>query len=250
MYCRKCGAKIPDDSVFCQFCGTDIVNEMAKSEPTYTVEENYQPINNTPYVPPTFYSDPVNHKNRTRSIWKIFACLILVAAIISAIMSYTSGNNNNIVSDLNNMVSDINSSADSSSNSTSSSSSTTDKGLPAIEPVSGSILSGTAGYDSEITIKNNSEPCVVKLKDSYQNDVLAFYVRANEEVTVGVPGKYLYVYFASGETWYGYQNLFGENTYYSMDDEGIDFYEYTMTYTLYPVSNGNFTETPIDASDF
>lgn len=67
---------------------------------------------------------------------------------------------------------------------------------------------------------------------------------------MGVPAEYLYVYFASGDTWYGASNLFGEHTNYSMDDELLNFKEYTWEYTLYPVTDGNFSQTPIDADDF
>ena len=52
---------------------------------------------------------------------------------------------------------------------------------------------------------------------------MSFYVRAGDVVTIGVPAEYLYVYFASGDTWYGSTHLFGEQTSYSMDDEICDF---------------------------
>ena len=79
---------------------------------------------------------------------------------------------------------------------------------------------------------------------------MSFYVRAGDTVTVGVPCEYLYVYFASGDTWYGTSHLFGEDTSYSMDDTICDFTEYTWEYTLYPVSSGNFSQTPIDEDEF
>lgn len=128
-----------------------------------------------------------------------------------------------------------------------------DPGLnPVTEPRSGTILSGTEAYNgSEITISaSGGESYVVKLKTSSGVTRLSFYVRAGDTVTVGVPAEYLYVYFASGDTWYGNANLFGENTSYSMDDEIFDFTTYTAKYTLYPVTNGNFSETPIDKEDF
>jgi hypothetical protein len=122
----------------------------------------------------------------------------------------------------------------------------------AIIPQSGDILSGIEYFDgSQLTITADSgSSYVVKLKTSSGVERLSFYVRAGETVTVGVPAEYLYVYFASGDTWYGKKLLFGEETYYSMDDEGLDFSEYTWEYTLYPVTSGNFSETPIDPDDF
>lgn len=130
---------------------------------------------------------------------------------------------------------------------------TTDSYLtPMEEPYSGEIFTGYDDYDgSELTIKSSgSESYVVKLKDIYDDEVMSFYVRAGDTVTVGVPAEEMYVYFASGAMWYGMDDLFGNETSYSMDDELKDFGNYTYEYTLYPVSNGNFSETPIDAEDF
>lgn len=128
-----------------------------------------------------------------------------------------------------------------------------DTGLtPVSEPQSGVILVGREVYDgSEITIKaSGGESCVVKLKTRSGIERMSFYVRAGDTVTVGVPAEYLYVYFASGDIWYGTTHLFGEKTSYSMDDEICDFTKYTWEYTLYPISNGNFSQTPIDEDDF
>ena len=126
------------------------------------------------------------------------------------------------------------------------------EGVPLAEPRSGTILSGTETYgESEITVTaSGGESCVVKLKTYSGVERLSFYVRAGETVTVGVPAEFLYVYFASGDDWYGRNDLFGKKTSYSMDDELCDFAEYTCEYTLYPVTNGNFSQTPIDADEF
>lgn len=129
---------------------------------------------------------------------------------------------------------------------------TTPPPAPVSAPRSGSILTGKEYVDgSELTITADSgSSCVVKLKTSAGVERLSFFVRAGDTVTIGVPAEYLYVYFASGETWYGRQLLFGDETHYSMDDEILDFTQYTWEYTLYPVSSGNFSETPIDADEF
>ena len=121
-----------------------------------------------------------------------------------------------------------------------------------IIPRSGEILSGSECFDgSELTITADSgSSYVVKLKTASGVERLSFYVRAGETVTVGVPAEHLYVYFASGDTWYGRVLLFGDDTYYSMDDDILDFSQYTWEYTLYPVTSGNFSETPIDPDDF
>ena len=120
-------------------------------------------------------------------------------------------------------------------------------------PVSGTILSGSEHNGSEITVTaDSSSHYVVSLKTASGVERLSFFVRSGETVTVGVPSEYLYVYFASGTSWYGYGKgrMFGEDTVYTKDDDLIDFTEYTWEYTLYPVYDGNFSETPSDESEF
>lgn len=125
------------------------------------------------------------------------------------------------------------------------------KTLP--RPASGTILAGKEYTDSEITVTaSTSHDYVVSLKDMLGYDWVSFYVRAGETVTIGVPPHTLYVYFASGKEWYGYGKglMFGEDTTYSKDDEMLNFSQYSWEYTLYPVTNGNFSETPCDENDF
>lgn len=121
-------------------------------------------------------------------------------------------------------------------------------------PRSGTILYGFEAWDSsEITVTaDGSNDYVVLLKDEQLEDRLVFYVRAGDTVTVGVPTDCFFVYFASGDKWYGFGKgrMFGEDTSYSKDDDLRDFIHYTWEYTLYPVSNGNFSETPINESEF
>lgn len=126
--------------------------------------------------------------------------------------------------------------------------------IPTAKPYSGKVLSGKEYYnESEITITaDNSSDYVVSLKSRSGTERVCFYVRAGDTVTVGVPAEHLYVYFASGNIWYGYGKglMFGKNTIYSKDDELLDFTEYTWEYELYPVTYGNFSETPSNADEF
>ena len=32
MYCRKCGNKLEDDSVFCNYCGTQVITDKPSEE--------------------------------------------------------------------------------------------------------------------------------------------------------------------------------------------------------------------------
>lgn len=125
---------------------------------------------------------------------------------------------------------------------------------PQSPPYSGTVH-GNRIYDyedhSEITIHASSgHDCVVKLKHQDGSTALTFYVRAGETATVNVPQQNLYVYFAEGTDWYGWNDLFGEETAYSRDKDPVDFSAYTIEYTLYMVSNGNLTLDQIDPEDF
>lgn len=123
----------------------------------------------------------------------------------------------------------------------------------ATRPESGTILSGYYYDESEITVTADSfEDYVVSLKNVYGDTYISFYVRAGETVSVGVPYEHLRVHFACGEEWYGYGKglMFGPNTYYSKDDEILNFVDYAWEYTLHPVTDGNFSETPSSAEEF
>ena len=218
--CEQCGNIIPADSILCRHCG----NSEKASTLSYTSPYVYVPNKNvTPRHVHSTYTPTVTRvkEKEELSVKKVLiGCAIFILLMIIIIVA---GMDN------------------------------ADSGLtPVAEPRSGTILSGVEYYSgSNITITAASgESCVVKLKTSSDVEVMSFYVRAGETVTVGVPNKYLYVYFASGKTWYGTDHLFGKNTSYSMDDDICDFTRYTWEYTLYPVSSGNFSQTPIDEDKF
>ena len=130
-------------------------------------------------------------------------------------------------------------------------------GLTALKPVprpaSGTILSGEECDESAIVVTaDNDYDYVVSLKTYWNSECVTFYVRAGTTVTIGVPADYLYVYFASGTEWYGYGKglMFGEDTVFSKDDEMLDFTECGWEYTLQPVYDGNFSETPSNENEF
>lgn len=124
--------------------------------------------------------------------------------------------------------------------------------LPIVRrPESGEILINSAlSLQSEITIVNSSSDCYVKLKDPYLYDEFGFYVRAYDTVTIKVPAGYYYVYFASGATWYGTQHLFGDSTLCSKDENIQDFNNYSYTYTLKEIRNGNFNPEDVSIEEF
>ena len=128
------------------------------------------------------------------------------------------------------------------------------------EPENGEILRYGKGYwqsyYSSITVTApEKEAVMVKLKRTVpgkarKETVVAFYVCAGETVEMEIPAISMYVFFAQGETWYGYDDLFGDSTAYGKDSEQIDFSWHTVTYTLQPVSDGNFTTKTTSESDF
>lgn len=124
------------------------------------------------------------------------------------------------------------------------------KALPL--PLNGQIFTGSgAQRESQLTIHSSaSDAYYIKLKDVNNITRFAFFVRPNSTVIMDVPEGNFYIYFASGSTWYGKDDLFGPDTVYSKDSTLHDFTEYTYEYTLYPVVNGNFKETIISAEDF
>lgn len=124
--------------------------------------------------------------------------------------------------------------------------------LPKTEPINGTFLMGQQYYGGNrlTVIASPYSSHVVKLKNTEKKDVLSFYVRAGETVSVSVPNGLFYVYFASGNKWYGDDWLFGEHTSYSMDPDLQDFENYSLTYTLYESTNGNFKEKTIDEEEF
>lgn len=101
---------------------------------------------------------------------------------------------------------------------------------------------------------------LVKLVDAYSKQtVLTVFVRGGIPVQVKVPlGNYV-VKYAAGQTWYGYEHLFGRETGYSKAEttfsfqrestnEGYSINGYTIT--LFKVQNGNLSTREIREDEF
>lgn len=87
-----------------------------------------------------------------------------------------------------------------------------------------------------------------------QDDV-AFFVRPGATVEIDVPVGVYKLYYATGETWYGVTELFGENTVYSSSDELLEFYTdsttaYGNTLELWAQYGGNFETVLIAENEF
>jgi serine/threonine protein kinase len=134
--------------------------------------------------------------------------------------------------------------------------------IDAREPSNGQIIQATvnSGY-CKLTIKNGADSALVKLVsiDEPERYYLEIYVRENETASVNVRDGNYYLKYATGERWYGNNELFGSKTSYTKADTIVSFTtSYSGSYvnyneqeiTLYKVANGNLTTTPISEDDF
>ncbi len=97
---------------------------------------------------------------------------------------------------------------------------------------------------------------LVKLVDAYgSKPVLTVFVRSGTTVEIKVPLGLYEVRYASGETWYGYEYLFGPATVYSKAEktftfEMVDNQVSGYTITLYKVAHGNLHTKGIKPEEF
>ena len=107
--------------------------------------------------------------------------------------------------------------------------------------------------DLSASVKNGMGQASAELIEGY--NALRVFLRSGKSFETDVPlGKYE-VYYATGDAWYGEEELFGPDTQYykcdeifdfTMDDEGYNGWTLTLT----AVYNGNLDTDPIDAEDF
>lgn len=108
--------------------------------------------------------------------------------------------------------------------------------------------------DSPLQIKTNpGSHYWVKIVNAYneREEVVSYFIRGGETLDVNLPmGSYV-VKYAYGDTWYGREHLFGENTGYSKADEVLEFYR-NQSYVIELIQqlNGNLHTTAIDESQF
>jgi hypothetical protein len=97
---------------------------------------------------------------------------------------------------------------------------------------------------------------LLKLVDAYTDSpVLTVFVQSGSTVEVEVPLGTYEVRYASGDTWYGYEHLFGPDTSYSKADKTFTFEVVEnqisgFTITLYRVAHGNLRTSAIKETEF
>lgn len=122
-----------------------------------------------------------------------------------------------------------------------------------------SVMSGNYDEDTNPPFQINNSPDAHTLLKLVSVDtgaeVIAVFVRAGEQISIGVPVGEYHAKIASGQTWYGEAIRFGPKTSYAKLDsvfrftvKGQDLLGHEVT--LSRVSNGNLSRTAISASAF
>lgn len=79
-------------------------------------------------------------------------------------------------------------------------------------------------------------------------DSIKFYVHGNSTVDIQIPKGEYEIYYATGDTWYGEEELFGKDTVYKKCDTTFSFYDDFGQPLSIP--DGNFSISKILASEF
>ena len=107
----------------------------------------------------------------------------------------------------------------------------------------------------EFNTAGNSHFYIKLVDHTTGKTVMTVFVRSGSRVDVDVPlGDYI-IKYASGDSWYGEEHLFGDETSYIAADDVFNFYQTDegvsgYTITLYQVPGGNLQTNEIEASDF
>ena len=104
---------------------------------------------------------------------------------------------------------------------------------------------------SQIKVKNSSTDVILMVKNNRNRVIRHVYINGNDSFTLNVPNGTYSVYFYNGEGWNPNKKM--KNTYCGTPkggfvskesvtkDDNLSVYDQIMTYTLYPVSYGNFS---------
>lgn len=127
--------------------------------------------------------------------------------------------------------------------------------IPALQnPVYTTDKEPVAPFEINLPVGNEYYYIVLIDWDTKKPQVSVF-LRSGTTFEFNVPLGSYYLYYASGDTWYGYDEKFGEYGSYAKADTIFDFYiedDYYSghTVTLYPVTNGNLDTEHVSLAEF
>jgi len=131
------------------------------------------------------------------------------------------------------------------------------KPLPASGTLNSYLPGLHANMDAPFEIRTSAGANYLLKMEHWESGraILDVFVRGGDRVEIKVPVGTYRVKYASGKTWYGYEDLFGPRTSFSKADTSFQFKRtfdgYSgYTITLYKVQNGNLSTSKIGASDF
>ncbi len=106
-----------------------------------------------------------------------------------------------------------------------------------------------------ITTKGTGYYYFVLEKLGTDSACMSFFVHAGESIDLDVPLGAYKLYYASGTTWYGKNDMFGEDSVLKCCDDVLAFWEDQDGYsgwdiTLYPVAGGNMDTSYVSEDEF
>ena len=273
MTCHYCQNEIPNDSVFCPFCGNRIIELQINSEKNQSLQNSHKEI----AVPDEPQVDEVTIKRaenkHSGGIWIILAIFAAIIMLYFTAIQQTSKPKTYSASN-NGATTTSTSLAPRPSANPKPTSTPAPKLIPYLAKNGQYLIKPdyrrkcplivTVGNDADyyIYLKYIRAPDSTKesrkLRDSakkpYQPNV-ALYVKAGQTAEINVPIGVYKLYYATGSVFYGTKDLFGDSTNCYSSNEYLEFYADSkyyqgVTLTLYKVANGNLETTSISESSF
>ncbi len=128
------------------------------------------------------------------------------------------------------------------------------------EPESGAVLAGIKGEYGTVTVRAGDSPALVKIVSlSDPKNALTVYVRAGETAAVHVKDGNYTLRYATGDKWYGEDELFGSATrFYSVDTVlrfstdrvGRDIFSQNYRVEISASADGAISAVPTEADRF
>ena len=194
--CRSCGKEIPIESSFCLFCGS---NDIVLESVLYNTNEKRN-------------NDSTNkNKKERKNLWKyVLLAFTVILLLVIALIFFKRPKQNNLVP-----ISFENG-----------------------EIVSSFKMDGVSGhYNSTNVIAFNNKTddnVMVFIKNKYDENMhCAFLIQKNNKYNFWIPEGVYAVYYAVGDSWYGKDLLFGEETSFYCENYAIDvkYVQYEGNYT-------------------